>query len=315
MSDVDTRLGKTEVRLPPVGTGAWSWGDRLVWGFGEDYDASAVRGAFEASMESGVDFFDTAEAYGRGKSERLLGQFIHSQKQRVLVATKLTPFPWRLWNGNVHKALEASLERLDLPQVDLYQVHWPFPLIPVERWADGLAEAVQAGLTRAVGVSNYNEKQMRQMHQALQARGVKLASNQMEYSLYNRKVERNGVLKACRELGVTLIAYSPLGQGILTGKYTPEKRPGGIRGWRYNRATLEKIQPLLREMRQIGQRHGEKTPAQVAINWLICKGTLPIPGAKNAQQARENAGASGWRMSDEEVHRLDVISQGIQKGG
>jgi aryl-alcohol dehydrogenase-like predicted oxidoreductase len=314
MNEGEKRLGKTEVQLPPVGTGAWAWGDRIVWGFGEDYDASSVHGAFEASMQAGIDFFDTAEAYGRGKSERLLGQFIHSQEQRVRVATKLTPFPWRLLNGNVRKALEASLERLDLPQVDLYQVHWPFPLIPVERWADGLAEAVQAGLTRAVGVSNYNAKQMRQMHQALEARGVTLASNQMEYSLFNRKVERNGVLKACQELGVTLIAYSPLGQGILTGKYTPENRPGGIRGWRYNRATLEKIQPLIDEMRQIGQRHGEKTPAQVAINWLICKGTLPIPGAKNTRQARENAGASGWRMSDEEVHRLDELSQGIQKG-
>jgi aryl-alcohol dehydrogenase-like predicted oxidoreductase len=314
MSDCEVSLGQTEVCLPAVGTGAWSWGDRIVWGFGEDYDGSTVQGAFEASMQAGIDFFDTAEAYGRGKSERLLGRFIHSQERRVSVATKLTPFPWRLWDGTIRKALEASLERLDLPQVDLYQLHWPLPLVPVEKWADGLAEAVEAGLTRAVGVSNYNADQMRQMHTALQARGIPLASNQVEYSLYNRKVERNGVLEACRELGVTLIAYSPLGQGILTGKYTPENRPGGIRGWRYNRATLEKVQPLIREMYEIGQRHGEKTPAQVAINWLICKGTLPIPGAKNARQARENAGASGWHMTDEEVQRLDETSQEIQRG-
>jgi len=152
---------------------------------------------------------------------------------------------------------------------------------------------------------------MRLAHATLAKRGIPLATNQVEFNLLNRKVEHNGLLSLCNDLGITLIAYSPLSQGVLTGKYTSENPPSGIRGMRYRAGLLEKIQPLIRLARDIGREHGNKTPGQIAINWTICKGTLPIPGAKNARQAQENLGALGWRLSESELIALDKISQEI----
>lgn len=302
-------LGKTEVQIPAMGIGAWAWGGRSYWGFGQDYGEEDVRGAFEACLANGINFFDTAEIYGSGKSELLVGKFIQSTEQPVVIATKFMPFPWRLWRGRLTAALRGSLERLGMEQVDLYQVHQPFPPLPVETWAEGLAEAVEKGLARAVGVSNYDMNKMRRAASVLTAHGIPLASNQVEYSLLNRAIEFNRLLSACKEDQITLIAYSPLEQGLLTGKYTPDNPPPGIRGLRYRSKLLEKIQPLIGLMREIGQDHDGKSVAQVALNWTICKGTVPIPGAKTAHQARENIGALGWRLSNEEVQRLDNASQ------
>lgn len=303
-------LGRTEVRITRLGTGAWAWGDRLMWGFGQGYDAADAQAAFEASLEAGINWFDTAEAYGQGRSERLLGQFMRANPARpALAATKFLPLPWRLGRGSLLSALHRSLERLGLPRVDLYQVHFHLPPISVEARAEALADAVQAGLARAVGVSNYSAGQMRRANDTLDRRGVPLASNQVEYSLLNRSVELNGVQRACRELNVTLIAYSPIAKGILTGKYTPENPPPGARSRIYSPARLRAVQPLIGLLREIGQAYGGKTPSQVSLNWLICKGAVPIPGAKNARQAQENAGALGWQLNQAELAALDEASQ------
>ena len=302
------KIGKTELEIKPLGIGTWSWGDRMMWNFGGSHNEDDIRDAFETSLKAGIDFYDTAEIYGRGKSEKYLGKFLKESGARVIVATKFMPYPWRLTKNALLKSLKNSLKRLDLEQVDLYQVHWPLPPIPVETWADVLADAVQAGLTRAVGVSNYNEDQMRRAYAVLAKRGIPLASNQVEYHLLNRKVEFNGLLSACANLGITLIAYSPLAQGVLTGKYTPDKPLPGMRRRKYSTSFLERVQPLLRRMREIGREHDGKTPAQVALNWLICKGTVPIPGAKNARQAQDNAAALGWCLTEGEVTELDEAS-------
>lgn len=302
-------LGKTDVRVPPLGLGTWQWGDSMFWGYGKGYAESEIRAAFDASLAAGITFFDTAEVYGRGRSERFLGRFSAGRRDGLVIATKFMPLPWRLGKGQLLAALRKSLERLELAQVDLYQIHWPFPPRPVEFWADALADALQAGLVRAVGVSNYSADQMRRAHEVLAKRGVPLASNQVEYSLLHREPERNGVLGACRELGVTLIAYSPLAQGLLTGKYTPENPPPGFRGRRYRGERLARIQPLIGRLREIGAAHGGKSPNQVALNWLICQGAIPIPGAKNARQAQENAGALGWRLTESEMAELAEISE------
>ena len=302
------KIGKTELEIKPLGIGTWSWGDRMMWNFGGSHNEDDIRDAFETSLKAGIDFYDTAEIYGRGKSEKYLGKFLKESGARVIVATKFMPYPWRLTKNALLKSLKNSLKRLDLEQVDLYQVHWPLPPIPVETWADVLADAVQAGLTRAVGVSNYNEDQMRRAYAVLAKRGIPLASNQVEYHLLNRKVELNGLLSACANLGITLIAYSPLAQGVLTGKYTPDKPLPGMRRRKYSTSFLERVQPLLRRMREIGREHDGKTPAQVALNWLICKGTVPIPGAKNARQAQDTAAALGWRLTAGEVTELDEAS-------
>ncbi len=304
-------LGKTDVKITPMGIGTWAWGDRRTWGYGKGYGEADVRAAFETSVAAGIDFFDTAEVYGSGRSERFLGEFIHQSHARVVVATKFFPFPWRLRRDDLVDALRKSLDRLGLARVDLYQIHWPFPPISVETWMAAMADAVEAGLTRSVGVSNYSPELTRRAFEALAKRGIPLASNQVEYSLLHRQPERNGLVQTCRELGVSIIAYSPIAKGLLTGKYTPANPPPGTRGLSARRDYLRRIAPLVELMRRIGEEHGGKTPGQVALNWLLCKGTVPIPGAKNARQAQENAGALGWRLTDSEVERLDTQSNQI----
>lgn len=299
-------LGLTDIRISPMGIGAWAWGDRLYWGYGRTYNKADLQAAFEAGLAAGINLFDTAEVYGFGQSERLLGEFARDTGEPVVIASKFMPFPWRLRRGSLVRALRGSLRRLGRERVDLYQIHWPFPPIAVETWMERLADAVNEGLARAVGVSNYNVAQIRRAHAALASRNVPLASNQVEYSLLQRQPERSGLLEACRELGITLIAYSPLAQGLLTGKYTPDNPPPWLRRRRTRKARLAEIEPLITLLREIGEAHGGKTPAQVGLNWIICKGAVPIPGAKNARQAQENAGALGWRLTDDEIAALDA---------
>lgn len=295
-----------------VGLGAWAWGDRMVWNYGRGYTDDDIEAGFKVSLENGVNLVDTAEIYGNGRSERLLGQFVKNTERPVFVATKFFPMPWRWTSATVVGALRASLERLGMNQVDLYQIHWPSPIVPIETYAEGLASAHQLGLTRAVGVSNYDKTQMQRAHKTLAKYNIPLASNQVEYHLLDRTVEKNGLLARCQELGVRLIAYSPLAMGLLTGKYTPEAPPSGIRARKYGNV-LKNIQPLLRLMNEIGQDHDSKSAAQVALNWCICKGALPIPGAKNLQQAAMNAGAAGWRLTNEQVQALDDMSNKVIK--
>lgn len=304
-------LGKSGIQITRLGAGTWQWGDSKYWGYGNYYQETDVKEAFQTSLEAGINFFDTAERYGHGKSEKLLGKFIHANNRTVVVATKFKPFPWRRWKNSLINALHHSLKRLNMPIVDLYQIHWPTPPLSIESMADALADAVEAGLTRAVGVCNCTKDQIYLTHQVLSKRGIPLASAQVEYSLLNRNVEKNGLLKACQELGITLIAYSPIAKGVLTGKYTAEEVPTGIRGKYYDKERLVRVQPLIRVMRETGQAHEGKSPAQVALNWLMHKGAVPIPGAKNAHQAQENAGALGWNLKDEEVEILDEASLNV----
>lgn len=294
-----------------LGIGTWSWGDRLFWGYGQGYRDDDLQNAFQATVEAGIRFFDTAEVYGQGRSETLLGQFIHATTRPTLIATKFMPYPWRLSRRQLLKALTGSLHRLQLPYVDLYQIHTPLPPISIEVWMEAMLQAVEKGLTRAVGVSNFDHFQMQRASDALLRQGVHLASNQVEYHLLNRKIEKNGLLQECKDQGITVIAYSPLAMGALTGKYSLDKPMNGIRGSRYPPQTLQRIQPLLNLMRDIGLEHESKTPAQVALNWIICKGALPIPGAKNISQADQNAGAVGWILSENEINALDEMSDRV----
>lgn len=301
-------LGPTDIQISPLGIGTWAWGDRLVWDYGKGgFSDADIEAAFQSSLAHGVNFFDTAESYGQGRSETLLGQFRRQAGWPVVIATKFMPYPWRLTRSELLRALRSSLQRLGMPAVDLYQMHWPFPPVPIETWMDAMADAVEAGLVRAVGVSNYGAKQMERAYNALARRHIPLASNQVMFSLVNRKAETSGLLDLCRQLDVSLIAYSPLGKGLLTGKYTPENPPPGLRGRLYPHKRLIQIQPLTQLLREIGQERG-RTAGQVALNWVICKGAVPIPGAKNARQAQDNASALGWRLTADEVARLDEAS-------
>lgn len=198
-----------------------------------------------------------------------------------------------------------------MTSVDLYQLHWP-GVWGNEGYIDGLGDAVQKGLVKAVGVSNYSEKRLRKAYEQLKKRGIPLASNQVNYSLIYRVPEENGVKKTCDELGITLIAYSPIAQGVLTGKYTPRNPPSGPRGRIYTPEFLTKLQPLLKKITEIGEKYN-KTSTQVSLNWLVAQGNVvPIPGAKTAEQAEEFKGALGWRLTNEEVAELRSLASKIK---
>lgn len=311
------RLGQSDVHISALGIGTWAWGDSLFWGYGKGtYTDTDLHQAFTTALENGINWFDTAEIYGRGRSEELLGRFVRRNQQPnyshidgPVIATKFMPYPWRFRQDALHEALVQSLKRLGRSQVDLYQIHSPLPPRSVETWADALADAVEAKLTRTVGVSNYSTEQTRRTFTALARRNIHLAANQVEYSLLHRKPEDNGLLQMCRTHDITLIAYSPLGMGMLTGKYSPQNLPNGVRRWQFRADYLARLQPLIALMRRIGERHDGKTPAQIALNWVICKGAVPIAGAKNARQAADNAGALGWRLTAEEIFALDAASR------
>ena len=296
-------LGTTDISLKPLGVGAMPWNKKTVQG---------AKAAFDASLEAGLTLFDTAEVYGRGISEKILGRLVRRTEQPVIVASKFAPLPYRVRTASLSRALTGSLKRLGLERIDLYQIHWPYTALKIEPLMNALADEVEAGRVRAVGVSNYNEDQMRRAHSALAERGVPLASNQVQYSLLNRAPERNGVLQACRELDVSLIAYTPIGSGILTGKYRDGlPKPGGMRRMSKHFRQLAKLEPLVAELEAIGEAH-ERSASQVALNWLLRKDhVIPIPGAKVADQAKRNAGALDFEISDEEADRLAGISEEV----
>ena len=295
-----------------MGLGAWQFGDKVMWGYGQTHDENDILEAFQTSLTEGIRFIDTAEIYGMGKSESFLGEFLKTTEEPVLMASKFFPLPWRQSSSSLKRALRNSLDRLGLERLDLYQIHWPSPLLSPERAMDWMAGVVKDGLTRTVGVSNFSPTQTVRAYTTLARHGIPLASNQLEYHLLNRTIEKNGLLERCKELGVRVIAYSPLAKGFLTGKYSPEKLPPGPRAGMLSNI-LPKLQPLLKLMTEIGQDHGGKSNAQVALNWCICKGTMPIPGAKNAEQAQQNAGALGWKLTEEQVKALDGASDEVIK--
>jgi aryl-alcohol dehydrogenase-like predicted oxidoreductase len=309
-----TSLGSSDLSVPRLGVGVMTWGEarglarlqpaQTAYGAADGYEEESR--ALEKSLEAGVNLFDTAAMYSGGASERRLGEL--AQGRDVLIASKF-PAGFRFRVDEFPDELEGSLKRLRRPTIDLYQHHFPTRRVSIPRLMDLMADAVEAGKVRAVGVSNYSAEQMRQAHAALAERGIPLASNQVEYSLLHRQPESNGVLDACHELDVTLIAYTPLAGGLLTGKYSAQHRPGGFFRRvlpRYRPKALDAIQPVIALLSEIGERYS-KTPSQVALRWLIENpAVLPIPGAKNGMQASDNANALAFSLTPEEV---DVLSQ------
>jgi aryl-alcohol dehydrogenase-like predicted oxidoreductase len=298
--------------IAPLGLGTWAWGDRATWGMG-GYDADLteerIAEAWAATLDAGVALIDTAEVYGKGESERIIGRLLAadpSSRERVVLATKFMPMPQKLdVKGALRRALEGSLERLGVDRVDLYQIHGPISLRSKSAQADALAAVVHDGLAAAVGVSNFSAREVRATHAALAEHGVPLATNQVEYSLLRRAPESVGLLDACTELGVTILAYSPIGQGRLTGKYSAASPPPGKRT--FSAHPMEEVDRVVAVQRRIGEAH-DRTPSQVALRWLIEKGTVPIPGAKTAEQAAQNAGALGWSLGADDVAALDRVA-------
>lgn len=313
-------MEQTSQFLPTMGCGTWAWGNRLLWGYDKSMD-DQLQAAFNLCVENGVTLFDTGDSYGtgrlNGRSEILLGQFEREyqgkNKDKICLATKLAPYPWRLTRSSMVSAAKASAKRLG--RIDLVQMHWSTAnYLPWQEWQllDGLADLYEQGIVKGVGLSNYGPKRLKQVHQKFRDRGVPIATLQVQYSLLSTyPVTQLGIKEVCDELGIQLIAYSPLTLGILTGKYSEGPFPKGIRGLLFRQLVPAAI-PLLNCLREVA-RSRQKSMSQVALNWCICKGTIPIPGAKTVAQAQENLGALGWQLDCGEVEELDLAAVSIDK--
>lgn len=313
-------LGRSPIGVSAIGLGTWQFseGVGLASRFWPDLSAETENAIVAASLEGGVTWFDTAEMYGRGRSEAALARALLAGGRKpgdVVVATKWWP-AFRT-AANIGATVRERLAHLAPFGIDLYQVHQPIAFATVAAQMRAMADLVDAGTVRSVGVSNFSERQMRAAHRALAQRGIALASNQVRFSLLDRRPETNGVLAAARELGVTIIAYSPLAQGLLSGKFHDDpglirSRPGPRKWSRdFRRGGLERSRPLVEALRAIAAARGA-TPSQVALSWLVTfhGGTVvAIPGATSVAQARENAGAMGVRLDAADLARLELLSR------
>ena len=308
-------LGQSSLIVPRLGIGAMTWGAPTGWArfnpaklaYGGADSAEAEAEAFEASLAGGVTLFDTAAAYSNGAAERRLGELAVGRD--LLIASKCPMSFSRMKAEEFPAQLGGSFERLGRKPIDLYQHHHP-GRTDIARLMELMADAVEAGTIKAVGVSNYSAAQVREAHAVLAKRGVPLASNQVQYSLLHRRPETDGTMDACRELGVTLIAYTPLAMGMLSGKYSAGEKATGIRRLlpAFGRKGRDAARPVVDLLRKIGDRHG-KSPAQVALRWLIENPiVLPIPGAKNGRQAASNAGALTFVLTPEEVAEIGAAT-------
>ena len=312
----------SRLSLPTMGCGTWAWGNRLLWGYDPAMDSELQR-VFNACVAQGVTLFDSGDSYGtgrlNGRSETLLGQFARvyqgSNQDQICLATKLAAYPWRITRQSVVQAGAASAQRLGRP-IDLAQMHWstanyaPWQEGP---FLDGLMDLYEQGQIKGVGLSNFGPKRLKLAHQRFNARGIPITTLQVQYSLLSTyPVTELNLKNLCDDLGIRLIAYSPLALGLLTGKYSPQGPfPQGVRGFLF-RQLLPKIQPLLHTLQEIADQY-QKTSAQVALNWCIAKGTIPIPGAKSLVQAEQNLGALGWSLDSGEVDALDQASRRSDK--
>ena len=294
-----------------LGIGTWAWGDSMYWGYGKSYGEEDLKRVFQYCIENDVTFFDTAEIYGQGRSESFIGKFSHGINKPLYIASKFMPYPWRLNNSLLDKSLQKSLLRLQKDAIQLYQMHMPLPPVSVESWMEAMIRVREASLIEQIGVSNYSLDKMHKAQAVLLREGIGLASNQVEYHLLDRTIEKNGMMAAAKEMGVKIIAYSPLAMGVLTGKYSEENPPSGFRGRKYNRQFLHQIKPLLLEMGRIGVKYDGKSIAQVAINWVISKGAIPIPGVKTLEQAQQNIEAANWSLNANDIALLDRLSDQV----
>lgn len=302
-------LGISDLKVTKIGLGAWQFGTEW-WGWGKDFGEKDAIEAIEVSLEKGINWIDTAEVYGNGYSEELLGRVLGERRKNIIIATKVAGSHARY--DDVIKACEGSLKRLKTDYIDLYQFHWPNSYVPVEETMRALEKLVMDGKVRYIGLSNFPVPLIKEAQKSL--KNTFIVSNQVRYNLISRDIEKE-ILSYCLEQNISIIAYSPIAQGLLTGKFSPENKPTD---------ELRKENPLFKEpnfsqilkfvevLKEISKELG-KTPAQVALRWLIeKKGVFAIPGAKNKKQAEENAGAMGWKLDPEIIKKLDEESKKLK---
>lgn len=310
-------LGQTDIEISPIGLGVmeFSGGGGMLGAVFPAMSREDKRAVVRAALDGGINWFDTAEIYGLGVSEASLADALKAcgiNDSQVVIATKW--WPLLRTARSIPRTVRTRLRYLDGFSIGLYMVHQPFSLSSPEAEMDAMAGLVEAGKIRSVGVSNFSAKRMRRAYSQLKRRGLPLAANQVQYSLLDRSIESNGTLDTARELGVTIIAYTPLASGLLSGKY--HQNPALIRqkSW-YWRSRLqdgmEKSTRLVHALEEIGAAR-QATAAQVALNWVIhSQGDIivAIPGATRAHQAAESAAAANFHLTADEMALLDELSR------
>jgi aryl-alcohol dehydrogenase-like predicted oxidoreductase len=298
------KLGTSDLNVTSVGLGVWAWGDVSFWTYGQDFDRSDIDATWRLNLEAGINFIDTAEIYGKGASETIVGELLRDTEEELVIASKF--YPERDSADRVRSAAEGSLERMGVEKIDLYQVHWWPPRIPISGLMREMDALVRDGLVRYVGVSNFSVEQVEEA-QSYMEQG-RIVSNQVKYSLLHRDPETEGLVEHHKENDIAIIAYSPLEQGILTGKFSPDNRPGGFRRDkpRFSPEGLRAVQPVLAALEEASQAH-ERTMAQGALAWLLKDpNVVVIPGAKNVRQHEENVGGADWAFTDDELDRIEA---------
>jgi aryl-alcohol dehydrogenase-like predicted oxidoreductase len=313
------RLGNSDLLVSPIGLGCWQFSKQgnLAGKFWPTLDDGLIRSVVETSLKGGINWFDTAEVYGQGASEKVLARSLVSLGKKpgeVIIATKWWPL-FRTAN-NITKTIEQRIDALAPYPIDLYQVHQPFGFSSEVKEMEAMAELVMSGRIRYVGVSNFSARKMSSSWETLHKSGINLITNQVRYSLLDRRIETNGVLDTARELGITIIAYSPLAQGLVTGKFhdNPELLKNiGFRKYSklFKPQGLEQSRPVAELVKALAVKYNV-TPSQIALNWLVNFHRdliVAIPGATKEKHAAENCRAMDFTLEEADLHALDLASR------
>jgi len=303
-------LGKTGPKVSSVGIGAMEASGEQ---FGQPYVEDDILNAMKNSKAAGVTLVDTAEEYGRGNSERVVGRALKEiGRENFVVATKV--YGQHLRYEELQKACAASLERLGIDAIDLYQVHWPDPWeqVPFKYTFKALEKLYDEGKIRAIGVSNFAVRDLEEARSLLSHADI--VSNQVRYNLLQREIEEE-VLPYCKKNSISILAWAPIASGALSGKYSRASPPQDHRktyAALFNQENLAQVEQVNKVLAGIASSRG-KTVSQVALNWLIAQGgVVPIPGARNGTQAAENAGAAGWNLNASELQALKEVTSELK---
>jgi aryl-alcohol dehydrogenase-like predicted oxidoreductase len=311
-------LGKSDLMITPIGLGCWQFSKQknMAGKFWPDMGDDLIKQMVKISLEGGINWFDTAEIYGNGASEKALAASltdIGKNPGEIIIATKW--WPMFRFASNIMKTIDQRIEALAPYPIDLYQVHQPWGFSNEKAEMEAMAKLVSEHKIRYVGVSNFSATQMRSAWEALQKQGIQLVSNQVRYNLLDRKIESNGIMQTAKELGITIIAYSPLAQGLVTGKFhdNPDLLKNiGMRKYssQFKLAGLEKSRPLVKTIQELAIQYGVSS-SQIALNWLINfhgETVVAIPGATKESHAKENTGAMTFTMTVDDLSLLDKMS-------